>query len=475
MFKNQRLEMAIIYCLVFFSGFANLATEIIGPRLVASLFGTTTVIWAIIISVTLIGISVGYFLGGRVPAKRVAQALPAALILNAIWLLGLSWFVWLIPAEVGAAGYASILVISVAAFFLPAVLFSMTSPLVIAWLAAHRPADTIARQVGNIYALGTLGSVLGALAAAFILIPWVGLTGSLRIFAAAAVVFALPFLATQIRPAATAVLAALMLVGILLFPQPGFHPEEDFSAVLLEQTDGYYQTIRVYTDNSTYMRMDLGPTAHARMNLETHEPMHGYAVEMVRVAGDVQGKKVLIIGGAGHTQSRSLEKRGAIVTEVEIDPFVVDLSDQYFGKIQGQIVVQDGRPYLEQLQGQQYDLILVDAFDSIGAVPPQLTTQEFFQTVARTLTPQGRMIFNFIGVPAGPKSNAFRALTTTMYSAFPVVAASRLEGDHLVNVVLVAARQPLSDPAYQAAPADGVVLTDDLNPIEIFAEQARGN
>ncbi len=53
----------VIFLFVFFSGFASLATEIIGPRLFSSLFGYTTQIWAAIISVTLLGISVGYYLG----------------------------------------------------------------------------------------------------------------------------------------------------------------------------------------------------------------------------------------------------------------------------------------------------------------------------------------------------------------------------------------------------------------------------
>jgi hypothetical protein len=42
--QNSLAFKLLIYSLVFFAGFANLATEIIGPRLVASLFGSTTII-----------------------------------------------------------------------------------------------------------------------------------------------------------------------------------------------------------------------------------------------------------------------------------------------------------------------------------------------------------------------------------------------------------------------------------------------
>ncbi|MFW5691445.1 MAG: hypothetical protein ACOCXZ_02980, partial [Chloroflexota bacterium] len=59
-----------IYALVFFGGFANLAAEIIGPRMFASLFGNTNIVWAVMISVTLVGLSVGYTIGGRVQQAR---------------------------------------------------------------------------------------------------------------------------------------------------------------------------------------------------------------------------------------------------------------------------------------------------------------------------------------------------------------------------------------------------------------------
>lgn len=468
--QNSVAFKLLIYSLVFFAGFANLATEIIGPRLVASLFGSTTIIWAIIISITLVGISIGYFLGGRVPAGRVLKLLPLLLIANAAWLLAVSWFVWKTPRDIASAGYLAITITCFIAFFPPAVLFSMTSPLIISLLTSIHPPETISRDVGNIYALGTLGSVLGALAAAFVLIPYVGLSTSLRLFALGAVLYAIVFFSGHRRWLGSAALLAALFV-----PQPAFQPVQDFSSVLLAQAEGYYQTIRVYTDNTTYIRMDLGPTFHTKMSLADLEPMYGYAVEMLKLAGDVRGKNILIIGGAGHTQARALEKRGATVTEVEIDPFVIQMSDQYFGKINGAVIATDGRTYLEQNQQPQYDLIFVDAFDGLASAPPQLTTREFFAAADRALAPGGRLIYNFIGVADGPGSNSYRSLATTMASVFADTRVALSEGGHLENLILIASQQPMSDLPYPPTPRDGQMLTDDLNPIEIFFEQARAN
>lgn len=466
-FKQYKL---FLYSLVFFSGFANLATEIIGPRLVASLFGSTTIIWAIIISVTLVGISIGYLIGGRVPWRQVTRVFPIVLIANAIWLILISWLIWQIPASIASGGYAAIAVICIVAFFPPAVLFSMTSPMVIALIAGDDPPETISRDVGNIYALGTLGSVAGALIAAFLLIPWVGLSVSLKLFAIGSVLYALIFLSPRMR-----LVGAAALLLVVLAPLPSYYPEETENALLLEQAEGYYQTIRVISDNSTYISMNLGPTFHSSMSLETGEPLLPYAKKMIELAGDVSGKRVLIIGGAGHSIAHSLEKRGAQVSEVEIDPLVIALSDRYFGEIEGSTIATDGRAYLEALRGETYDLIILDAFDNLASVPVQLTTREFFQAVDRALAPGGVMMYNFIGVPSGTKSNSFRAISTTLTDVFVDTRASTLDGEDLTNLMLVASQAPLSGLSFPPAPADGIILTDDHNPVEIFFEQARSD
>jgi spermidine synthase len=457
-----------IYSLVFFSGFANLATEIIGPRLVASLFGSTTIIWAIIISITLIGISIGYFIGGRVKQARVLWVFPRILVLNAFWLLLISWIIWKIPGGFASVGYPAIAITAFIAFFPPSVLFSMTSPLAISLLALDRPKDDISKEIGNIYALGSLGSVMGALAAAFVLIPFVGLSTSLKIFALIALLYALLFVTSRTR-----IGVLILIIGLWFFPQPEYRWGEDLGLTLLAQAEGHYQTIRVFTDNSKFIQMNLGPTFHTRMRLSDQEPVFGYAAQMVALAGDVRGKKILIIGGAGHTQARALENRGALVTEVEIDPFVVKLSDQYFGEINGPVIVTDGRTYLNQAENSYFDFIFVDAFDSLASVPPQLITIEFFQSLKQALAPDGRMILNFIGVPQGYKSNSFKAVSTTISQVFADVRASKLEGETLMNILFVASQQSLDDIGFPRSPADGMVLTDDLNPAEIYFEQAR--
>ena len=454
----------IILGFVFFSGFASLATEIIGPRLFSSLFGYTTQIWAAIISVTLLGISVGYYVGGRVPRPRIPQLLPIVLIVNAIWLLGVSWLIWSVPLALLKFGFVSVLLVAGLAFLVPAMLFSFASPLAITLLSENRSPEWIARMVGNILAIGTIGSVLGALVAAFYLIPWVGLTVSLRIFAIGAALFALYFVRNR-RP-----LVLLALVLCLVLPQPSFHWISDLT--LLAQREGFYQTIRVYTDGVSSVQMHLGPTYETVVNLSTGEPEFPYARKMVELAGNPAGKKVLIIGGAGHSVAHGLERLGAQVTEVEIDPFVVQLSDEYFGAIKGQAVVADGRTFVDQAADGQFDYVMLDAFNGVHYVPPQLTTREFFENVRRILKPDGRMFMNLIAIPVGPRSASYRALAATISAVFADARSSQIEGESIRNIMLVASQTEMSDLTYSKAPTDGTILTDELNPIEIYLDRA---
>jgi spermidine synthase len=354
----------------------------------------------------------------------------------------------------------------VAALFVPATIFGMVSPLVITLLSANQPGSHVSKIVGNVYALGTLGSVSGAVAGAFYLIPWVGLSTSLRLFAVLLTIFSIYWSVRYYRLGAAAAVAICLIV-----PQPNYAWSDP--ATLLTQREGYYDTIRVYTDGSTFVRLHLGPTYESEMSLQTYEPTFEYAKTMIELVSHPANQKVLVIGGAGHTIARALEMRGAIVTEVEIDPIVVAVSDDYFGPIRGDVVVQDGRTYIDNFAGQGFAYVLIDAFNGLYSVPPHLTTLEFFESVSRILTPEGRMLYNFIGAPSGSRSNSFRALSTTISAAFGDTRTSSLLGDAEQNVLFIASRTEMLDTAWADAPTDGVLLTDDLNPIEIFFQQAR--
>lgn len=453
----MNLKRKIIFLLVFFSGFANLAVEIIAPRMLASFFGATTISWAIIISITLLGISAGYFIGGQLSNQKASmQIIPKILIINAIWLTTVSFLIWELLNKIGSFGVEMLFIVSIVTFFIPSMLFGMITPLAIKLLLQDDSQSVV--TVGNVYAISTIGSVSGALAAAFYLIPWVGLSSSLRGISLLLVAFSFYFI--QRKSIAVACFALCIIT-------PNAAQEWASPLKLLTQTEGYYQTIRVYTDEKNFIRFHLGPTFESEVDIKTGEPGFDYARTMVDLVQKPEGSQILIIGGAGHSQARTLEGKGANITEVEIDPIVIEVSNQYFGPINGEVVIQDGRAYVETAGPDLFDYVLIDAFSGPASIPPQLTTLEFFSRISRVLKPNGVLIYNSIGKPSGFGSQSFMAMSATLSEVFSDVRLSERDGNGNQSLIFVASN---NDAGYslERVPTGGPILTDDLNPIEMY-------
>lgn len=166
----------LVYTVAFFSGAVLLGLEIVASRVLAPYFGNSVYVWGSLISVFLLALSIGYWLGGIVADKRpTLGTLAMVLAMAALFVLVLP-LVYLpvgrFIADLELEFRFSVLLVSVLFFLAPSILMGMVSPFAIKLSATG--LDVIGRTSGRVYALSTLGSITGALVVSFFLIQWLG-------------------------------------------------------------------------------------------------------------------------------------------------------------------------------------------------------------------------------------------------------------------------------------------------------------
>jgi spermidine synthase/MFS family permease len=171
-----RLPLAWAALLAFAASAATLVLELLAGRMLAPYVGASLYTWTSIIGVVLAGISVGNFLGGRVADRRasartvgtlfVLGGLAAALTLVLIAGLG--------PLSRGLPLLIRIFVLSAVVFVPPSLLLAMVTPIVIRLTLPD--LEHTGRVVGLVYAVGTVGSLVGNFATGFLLTAYFEVT-----------------------------------------------------------------------------------------------------------------------------------------------------------------------------------------------------------------------------------------------------------------------------------------------------------
>ncbi len=181
-------------------GFITLGFEMVASRILTPLFGGSIYTWATIISIVVAGLMAGYFIGGvfadRHPSFAFAALikLAAAAYLFLVFLLtdgGLEALVNRIPGET-AALFASGVVVC----FPPLVILGMYAPLSVR-LILREPTDA-GKIAGGLFAISSLGNIIGIIVTTFLLIPTIGTRAITLGFATFLVLSGLASVATEV-------------------------------------------------------------------------------------------------------------------------------------------------------------------------------------------------------------------------------------------------------------------------------------
>ena len=414
-----------LYLVVFSVGVSTLGAEIAAARLLAPFFGASTIVWANTIATVLVALSIGYWLGGTVADRRPTiealcrWVLVGACLVALVPLVAQPFLTVSVEAfdniEVGAAVGSLVGVLALVA--VPVLVLGAVAP----WAIRLRVAsvEDAGRTAGRLYALSTIGSLLGTFAAALLLIPLLGTQRTFIFFAlllAASAATALP-----LRFA----LVPLGIAAMLALPPGVTKGLADGGRVLGErETEYQYARVVELPDGERRLELNEGQAFHSVYRPDsvlTGNVWDGYLSLPFAVLGEPPRSLAILGNGAGTTvRAYARYFPETAIDGVEIDPELTELGRQWFGLRDRpglRLIHDDARPFLRRTD-RRYDAIFVDAYRQ-PYIPFYLTTEEFFDLVRDRLKPGGTVIVN-AGHPEGSR-DLEKVLTAGVRSAFPHV------------------------------------------------------
>lgn len=500
----------ILYITSFLSGMTVMAVELSCSRLLAPYFSSSSIVWTVIIGLIMICMSIGNVLGGRSADKHkslgrlylyiwIASVWIALIPFVGKYLIALVTGLLMLFMPAGQFVVAGSALSCLVIFSLPMILLGMVSPYLVK--LGINDIENSGRIAGQIYALGTIGSIIGTFVPTFFTIPVIGTGKTFLLFALLLnIVCALYFIFTRKNAVRNSVTTGVLLVVL-------FIPFSDSFA--------FWKTNIVYEGESLYNYLQVEETEDSVI-LSTNVAfgvqsiykkdgsLSGYYYEYALMAPyflkDMSKDKnldVLVLGLGTGTYPKQLKKYIPNVNTdaVEIDGKIADLATQYFNlkEDEANVYINDGRLFFSTPEARQYDIILADAYQDI-TVPFHMSTQEFFNIVKSHLKPNGILIVN-INMKSGDFTGVPEYLSNTVKSVFNKVY--RVDLNTVTNSILFVSddEQMLDhwkrnsaqlitedhdlynisryvDKHLEEMKEARLILKDDLAPVEILGQKA---
>lgn len=484
---------------------ASFIYEIAWIRMLSLVLGSATHSFELMLSAFILGLAVGAF-WVRTRADRFEDPVRTlgvvqvvmGLLAMATMPLYLQSFAWqsallqgITATEQGWRFFTTAKYVFSLAVMLPATFCAgITLPLITRVLLANGAGE---RAIGSVYAVNTLGSILGAAAAGLVLMPLLGLKWLQVAGAGVDIAFGLLLLAgvagTARAPRTLAVAGGVALAGLALVATT-----VRFDTLLL--TSGVFRhgqlrsagdgwTTIYYTDGRTASVGGLRNTRGLSRSLLTNgkpdaslneswlQPFTGTA-PVTGVSGDQAAQTLLpLLTLAYRPEAKSVANIGqgsgisghvllgsptvAKVTTIEIEPRMVDGSRIFhpanrrvFEDPRHAFVIDDAKSVFAASR-EKYDLILSEPSNPWVSGVAGLFTDEFYRRVRASMAPDGVL------------GQWLQAYETSDLLVLSVLAAVHRNFPHYVvhaasgaDLLIIASMQPLSNPDWSIVGAPGI-------------------
>jgi spermidine synthase len=480
-----------LFMTVFITGASVMVIELLGTRLIAPFYGASLYVWSSLISVTMIALAIGYFVGGRWADRAKRTGLSLIIALAGILTLLIPWATRSVLLATDPLGLRGGAFVSALILFSPSLtLLGMVGPFAIK--LATSKLDGVGNSAGSIYAVSTMGSVVGTLVLGFFLFPFVGsrqiLVGTgllLLVLAMIVAIYEQKKLNVSVAITPTLLLAFL---GLCLLPKiigAGHAYSGGLDFQIQSEQESLYGWVRVIDQPTKDLRiLTSDASAIGASNISDGQSRLSYQDIVGLIPGLAPQKmhRALIIGlGAGHMAKILSDRYGMVTDTLEIDPAVAEAASDYFGfKPTGQAIVGDARYEIRHLKG-PYDLIIHDCFTG-GSEPSHLLTVETLEQLKGLLDKQGILALNFVAFSQGQQHKSLASVAKTVDQVFPEQSVFISEpGKDFNDFIILAGNQAinldskglmsdqiawLKSRVFPVDKSNGLILTDDLNPLE---------
>lgn len=431
--------------LTFASGTIVMALEIATSRILTPVFGSTIYTWGSLIGVILSGLSLGYYLGGRIADDHPNFEKICGIVFSVgLFIVGIPFFassvvdfsLAIMPVSQFTPLLATFLLL-----MLPSVLLGFVSPYVIK--LGTKSLQKVGNISGNLYSIATVGSIFGTFVTVFVLIP--NVTVNQIIFGLGIALIGSSLIGLKISPK----LIALGILVILIVPWSSLSVNTiSHNGTLIFEKETMFSHLDVieYADNRS---LYLDGMRHSSMNMRDPLDLVIDYTEYFHLGMmfNPAAKDILFVGGGGFSGPKNFLALypDTKIDVIEIDPDVIDVAKTYFNLEANprlQIFNDDARKHLSMFD-KKYDVIILDAY-ATNYVPYHLMTHEFFQLLEKRLEPNGVIVSNLLGSIEGSHSALVRSVYKTMQETFPVsyVFPTEEKPVFLQNIMVVSSNQP---------------------------------
>lgn len=466
--KNQHKNWMLI--LFGISGMTALIYEIIWIRPLSLVFGTTIYAFSTIIASFILGLAVGSWIAGKY-ADRMKNPLKYFAFVH----LGIAFFgLLLLPLfsilpglylDIYTATYPHQsffmfiqIFMSIAMISLPAALMGSTLPIMMRTYS--KKFSTIGKDIGKLDGINSLGAMFGTLAAGFLLIPLVGIEGSVIFTASINAGIGIVILTAKkfIKFRFIIVIIVIAIMSFLFLPNydeelmnfGAFYqadPEMPTGAIyeyselydVLFYKDSLYSSIMVNSfEDRTVLRINGKPQCNTSPGLVTGlKHLASFPYELFEYNYG-EPKNALNIGlGCGFT-SKWLSERTETTT-VEIDPAIAETSKFFVDDIDHNLIIDDARNWLMR-NDYKFDIITTepsDPYQNQGS----LFTQEFFSLINSRLSENG-IVSQWVPIYEMTLDDV-NIFYNTFHSVFPYVYVYSMEEDNVRQLIFIGSQKEI--------------------------------